>query len=165
MKSIFARHGIPNLVVSDNELDTKEFKNFQKEWDFKLTTSSPHYPKSNGMAERTVHTVKKLPKKALANGEDPYLALLAYRTTPGINKTPSSAYCLIKRNPRTTLPSVKSSSKSRETDKSIQSHKIKKYHDQHTRNLPDLQIGVQLDFDKRCFQRNCGTKKAEFYQS
>ena len=31
MKSIFARHGIPKLVVSDNQLDTKEFKNFQKE--------------------------------------------------------------------------------------------------------------------------------------
>ena len=88
MKSIFARHGIPKLVVSDNQLDTKEFKNFQKEWDFKLITSSPHHPKSNGMAERTVQTVKKLLKKALANGEDPYLALLAYRTTPGVNNNP-----------------------------------------------------------------------------
>ena len=162
MKSIFARHGIPKLVVSDNQLDKIEFKNFQKEWDFKLTTSSPHYPKSNGMAERTVQTVKKLPKKALANGEDPYLALLAYRTTPGISNTPTSAYCLMQRNPRTTLLFVKSSSKSRETDKSNQSHKIKKYHDQHARNLPDLQIGTQLDFDKRYFQRNCGTKRESF---
>ena len=141
MKSIFASHGIPTLVVSDNQLDTKEFKNFQKEWDFKLTTSSPHYPKSNGIAKRTVQTVKKLLKKALANDENPHLALLAYRTTPGVNNTPSSAYCLMQRNPRTTLPSVKSSSKSRETDKSNQSHKIKKYHDQHAHNLPDLQIG------------------------
>ena len=53
MKSVFARHSIPKLVASDNQLNTKEFKNFQKEWDFKLTTSSPHYPKSNGMAEGT----------------------------------------------------------------------------------------------------------------
>ena len=75
MKSMFARHGTPKVGVSDNQLDTKEFKNFQKEWDFKLTTSSPQYPKFNGMAERTVQTVKKLLKKALANGEDPYLAL------------------------------------------------------------------------------------------
>ena len=94
MKSILTRHGIPKLLVSDNHLETKEFKNFQKEWDFKLTTSSPHCPKSNGMAERTVQTVKKLLKKALANGEDPCSALLAYRTTPGVNNTPSSAYCL-----------------------------------------------------------------------
>ena len=74
MKSIFACHGIPKLAVSDNQLDTKEFKNSQKEWDFKLTTSSPHYPKSNGMAERTVQTVKKLLNIALANDEDLYLA-------------------------------------------------------------------------------------------
>ena len=70
----------------------------------------------------------------------------------------------MQRNPRTTLPSVKSSSKSRETDKSNQSHKIKKYHDQHARNLPDLQIG-DTDFDKRHFQRNCGTEKEKFCQN
>ena len=116
------------------------------------------------MTERTVQTVKKLLKKALANGEDPYLALLAYRTTPGVNNIPSSAYCLMQRNPRTTLPSVKSSSKSRETDKSNQSHKIKKYHDQHAHNPSDLQIG-DTDFNRRCFQRNCGTEKGEFCQS
>ena len=161
MKSIFARHGVPKLVVSDNQLDTKEFKNFQKEWDFKLTTSSPHYPKSNGMAERTIQTVKKLLKKALANGEDPYLALLAYRTTPGVNKTPSSAYCLMQRNPRTTLPSVKSSSKSRETDKSNQSHKIKKYHDQHARNLPDLQISDTVRLRQKAFPKKLWNRKGK----
>ena len=161
MKSIFARHGIPKLVVSDNQLDTKEFKNFQKEWDFKLTTSSPHYPKSNGMAERTVQTVKKLLKKALANDEDPYLALLAYQPTPGVNNTPSSAYSLMQRNPRTTLPSVKSSSKSRETDKSSQSHKIKKYHDQHARNLPDLQIGDTVRLRQKAFPKKLGNRKGK----
>ena len=165
MKSIFACHGIPKLVVSDNQLDTKEFKNFQKEWDFKLTTSSPHYPKSNGMAERTVQTVKKLLKKALANDEDPYLALLAYRTTPGVNNTPSSAYCLMQRNPRTTLPSVKLSSKSRETDKSNQSHKIKKYHDQHARNLPDLQIGDTVRLRQKAFPKKLWNKKEKFCQN
>ena len=161
MKSIFARHGIPKLAVSDNQLDTKEFKNFQKEWDFNLTTSSPHYPKSNGMAERTVQTVKKLLKKALANDEDPYLALLAYRTTPGVNNTPSSAYCLMQRNSRTTLPSVKSSSKSRETDKSNQSHKIKKYHDQHACNLPDLQIGDTVRLRQKAFPKKLWNRKGK----
>ena len=161
MKSIFACHGIPKLVVSDNQLDTKEFKSFQKEWDFKLTTSSPHYPKSNRMAERTVQTVKKLLKKVLANDEDPYLALLAYRTTPGVNNTPSSAYCLMQRNPQTTLPSVKSSSKSRETDTSSQSHKIKKYHDQHARNLPDLQIGDTVRLRKKAFPKKLWNRKGK----
>ena len=78
MMSIFARHGIPKTVVSDNPFDTAEFKKFQREWDFKLTTSSPYHPKSNGMAERNIQRVLR---KALANKEDPYLALLALRTT------------------------------------------------------------------------------------
>ena len=102
MKSIFARHGIPKTgipktVISDNPFDTAEFKKFQREWDFKLTTSSPYHPKSNGMAERNIQTVKRVLKKALANKEDPYLALLALRTTPISNDSVSPAAKLMGR--------------------------------------------------------------------
>ena len=45
MKSIFARHGIPEELVSDNmPYNSKEFKHFASDWGFKLTTSSPPYP-------------------------------------------------------------------------------------------------------------------------
>ena len=71
----------------------------------------------------------------------------------------------MQRNPRTTLPSVKSSSKSRETDKSNQSHKIKKHHDQHACNLPDLQIGDTVRLRQKAFQRNRGTEKEKFCQN
>ena len=48
---MFARLGIPKIVRSDNgaEYASKEFKLFAKEWRFKHVTSSPYYPKSNGM--------------------------------------------------------------------------------------------------------------------
>ena len=63
MKTIFARHGIPNIVIADNmPFHSKEFHQFSKEWNFTLVTSSPRYPQSNGMAERNVHYKKPFQK-------------------------------------------------------------------------------------------------------
>ena len=80
MKQIISRHGIPELITSDNgsQLISDEFDNFLKEYDIKHVTSSPKFPQSNGMVERGVQTIKNIFKKA----SDPYLALLIYRSTP-----------------------------------------------------------------------------------
>ena len=53
MKSIFARHGIPLEVKSDNGgcYASAEFKNFAETWGFKHVTSSPYMNNSNGQAE------------------------------------------------------------------------------------------------------------------
>ena len=49
LKSIFARHGVPEQVRSDNgpQYDSSEFSHFAKEWGFKHVTSSPRFPQSN----------------------------------------------------------------------------------------------------------------------
>ena len=100
-KSIFARHGIPEVVISDNgpQFSAKAFQDFAKEYQFTHRTSSPYYPQGNGEAERAVGTVKGLLKKA----EDPYKALLAYRASP-LQSGYSPSELLMCRKLRTTLP-------------------------------------------------------------
>ena len=67
MKKMFARLGIPEEVKSYNgpQYASKEFQQFAKIWKFNYTTSSPRYRRSNGLAERTVQTVKHLLSKTL----------------------------------------------------------------------------------------------------
>ena len=88
LKSIFARHGVPDELVADNmQFSSRELQHFALSWGFQLINSSPGYPQSNGMSERTIGTIKQLLRKA----EDPYVALMEYRNTPvtGIGLSPS----------------------------------------------------------------------------
>ncbi len=68
---MFARHGHPQRLVADNmPFNSREMKDFSKDYSFDITTSSPVYPKSNGMAEQAVQTTKNILKKADESGED-----------------------------------------------------------------------------------------------
>ena len=84
LKEIFAEHGIPQSIRSDNgpQFSSHLFKEFAEEWNFTHHTSSPTNPHSNGQAESAVKIIKGLLTRLRCAGEDPYLALLAYRSTP-----------------------------------------------------------------------------------
>ena len=92
LKQVFARHGIPETVKSDNgpQYSSSEFAMFATNWKFLHVTSSPRYPQSNGLAEKTVQTAKRMLEKAKRDRRDPYLALLEQRNTPVANyKSPA----------------------------------------------------------------------------
>ena len=101
MKSIFARHGYPSMLVSDNgtQYASQEFAEFMREHKIQHITSSPTHSSGNGEAERAVRTVKNLLKGSV----DPYAALLQYRATPLANGY-SPAELLMSRRLQTGLP-------------------------------------------------------------
>lgn len=79
----FFAFGIPRTIVSDNgpQLTSETFQRFLKRWDIEHKSSSPHYPQSNGEAERAVQTCKSLLNK---NG-NLQEALAMYRDSPLAN--------------------------------------------------------------------------------
>ena len=145
MKSIFTRYGIPEVVVSDNgpQFSSSEFTAFSTSYNFSHITSSPHHPRSNGMAERAVKTAKSL----LKNSKDHYLSLLSYRATPLPWCKLSPAELLMGRRLRTDVPQTSQSltpqwpylsqfQKDDHTFKDKQKHDFDRRH--RVRDLPEL---------------------------
>uniref|UniRef100_A0A3Q0QWP2 Integrase catalytic domain-containing protein n=1 Tax=Amphilophus citrinellus TaxID=61819 RepID=A0A3Q0QWP2_AMPCI len=91
MKGVFARHGIPEKVRPC--YNSRDFSQFAKRWGFQHITSSPCYPQSNGIAEKTVQTAKRILTKAREDGKDPYLEFLEYRNFRRLRSILSSEDC------------------------------------------------------------------------
>ena len=60
LRVIFATHGLPRKVVTDNgpSFTSDEFRSFLSYNGITHVTSAPYHPSSNGLAERAVQTVK-----------------------------------------------------------------------------------------------------------
>ena len=65
------------------------FRDFDREWEIEVVTSSPHY----GLVERNVQTMKLLLKKADDSKQDEFLALLEFRNSPvtGMEQLPAES--------------------------------------------------------------------------
>ncbi|XP_021359039.1 uncharacterized protein K02A2.6-like [Mizuhopecten yessoensis] len=106
VRSRFARHGIPDTVVTDNgpPFCSNDFAAFAHCYEFENITSSPLYPQSNGKVENAVKVAKRLMIKSIADEKDPYLALLNWRNTPSEGLGSSPAQRLYSRRTKTLLP-------------------------------------------------------------
>lgn len=147
---LFATHGIPDTVISDNgpQYANQEFKEFARDWGFVHVTSSPIYPQANGEVERAVQTAKNILRK----NSNPYLGLLAYRTAPLRNGfTPSQL--LMNRKLRTKLPVVPEVLKPAAVDRETVEAKEEAYREKYAKNynsnhrvvsLPALEEGDKV---------------------
>ena len=67
---LFSNEGFPKEIISDNSspFNSQEFADYLSSHGVKHTTSSPHYPQSNGIIECHIQTVKNLLYKAMDAG-------------------------------------------------------------------------------------------------
>lgn len=153
LKTIFRRHGIPEIVMSDNgpEFASNQFKEFALKWMFHHVTSSPTYAQSNGQIERSIQTLKNIMKKTRFDQTDLDLALLEYLSTPISDKLPSPSELLYNRKLRSILPCEPNLLKPKVKKRNEIYAQLKKrqalqkyYYDRGARNMSSLVTGQKV---------------------
>lgn len=108
-EKLFARHGLPMHVVTDNgpQFASAEFKEFLTAHGIAHSFSPPYHPATNGAAENFVGTFKDKTEKIMKGGESLENAinifLFDYRSCPHCTTGKSPAWLLYKRELRTRL--------------------------------------------------------------
>ena len=111
LRDYFARTAVPDVLWSDGgpQFRSHQFAEFLQGWGVEHKMSSPRYPQSNGKAEATVKSMKKLIKRATKRSGviDQYQlarSLLQYRNTPSRKDNVSPAQELYGHPVQDTLP-------------------------------------------------------------
>ena len=107
LRSIFATHGLPDTVVSDNgpTFTSEVFKEFVEKNGIRHILTAPYHPASNGLAERAVETLKDGLRKMTGHTLETKLArfLFQYRITPHTTTGLPPAEMLLGRKPKSHL--------------------------------------------------------------
>ena len=109
LRDIFSRHGLPEIIVSDNgpQFTAKEFQQFCSDNGILHRTSAPYKPSTNGQAERVVQLLKSAIRQVQLTNTDVATVLakclLVYRNTPHSTTGESPSMLLMGRRLRTPL--------------------------------------------------------------
>ena len=134
LKSHYARHGIPDQVMSNNgpQFVSTEFATFAKTWEFDFD----------------LKTAKRLLRKSISAGMDPYLAFLDCRNTPTQAMTTSPAQRLMGRRTKTLIPTTQNFLMPKTNPPRVEKSQLKerqqvqaKYYNRTTKELPTLSKG------------------------
>ena len=151
--------GVPEVLTTDGgpQFSSHHFANFCSRWQIQHVMSSPHYPRSNGLAESAVKAIKTLILKTTSNGDldvDAFQrALLEWRNTPRTSSGTSPAQALFGRPLSSFVFAHRSSfapewqTKSCEADSLSAEYaaKVKLHYDKSARPLPPLSLGTHID--------------------
>lgn len=152
LRKLFAAHGIPRQLVSDNgpQFIAAEFKAFTEGNGIKHIRSAPYHPSSNGLAERFVQTFKQSMKAGERRGppmsERLSNFLLTYRVTPHSTTGQPPCELFLNRTLRTRFDLIRPDLEKKVVDKQEQQ---KKHHDQHAR-------GRKFSVNQEVMARNYG---------
>ena len=109
LRSLFARHGLPETLVSDGgpPFTSAEFEIFMRANGVSHVLSPPYHPPSNGAAENAVKTFKNKLKTILRDGENLLQALdrflIGYRNSVHSTTKETPAKLMFGRNLKTRL--------------------------------------------------------------
>ena len=113
--------------------------------------SSPHYPQSNGLAEKYVQIVKNLFYKAKEEGKDLYKSLMVYCNTPLSSSLQSPMQILASRSARSDLPMSNAARK----QKGLDCEQLRTKHKNEQMPLHDLHLDQAVMYqdpnDKRWY--------------
>ncbi|XP_049268076.1 uncharacterized protein K02A2.6-like [Rhipicephalus sanguineus] len=156
--AIFSRYGIPYEVCTDNgpQFSSRDFSRFASKYDFRHVTSSPEFPRSNGLPEKGVQVAKRLLQKTKDAREDFWLGLLSYRSTP-LEDGRSPGELLQGRRLRSTLPDF-SDQKTTQMWKLVQK-------DHSKWDLPPLDKGQTVRIKKKYWSRKAKVVKQVYPRS
>ncbi len=137
LKQAFSEYDIPKMLVSDNgpQFASTEFRTFANQYFSNHATSRPRYLQSNGMTERMLQPVKQCMMKSGAAGQDPYIVLLVYRSTPISQDLPSHTELLHGRQYWELLPNCNSIQRSDQVQEKLIDNKFRmaEQHNKHAK--------------------------------
>jgi transposase InsO family protein len=125
LQKIFATHGLPEQVTSDNgsNLVSREFEDFFSSHGIYHRKVTPYWPQANATVERFNRTVEKAIRTAHVEERDWRKALdtflLNYRATPHAMTGVSPAKIMFGREIRTKVPEISKSEQSETLDSAL----------------------------------------------
>ena len=153
---IFRQIGVAEALWTDGgpEFTSYQFSDFLRKWGIIHTTSSPHYPQSNGRAESGVKAAKNLLRrcwdlrKCRLDEAAWTRGILQHWNTPGSHGA-SPAQLVYGRPIRDTLPTHHSiyqqqAPESFEVRRRKQNDKVKDRYDSQSRDLPEFAAGTRV---------------------